>query len=427
MVEALQRLGATEVMAVAGSRGTGPLPAVPSVVLGTTAGTMMEGIRLAEAAMAQLPAEARQSIEAFDPGRRARVLRPIFGGLDDVADRPVFGARPEAWRRLEDKTLADGIWDAAGVPRLPSRVVEVRADALMAAATALDGGAGTVWAADNRLGFHGGAELTRWVVDGSDADEALDLFRASADRVRVMPFVEGRPCSIHGWVVDGRVLAFRPIEMVMLRRGRRFQYAGCASYWDPPAGARAAMRQVARRVGAWLHEAVGYRGAFTVDGVLGRLGFVPTELNPRFGAGLMVLGAHAGLPLYLLHCATVAGVAPPGTSHAERGLVRRMDRHRGSSCHVGVPTVVREERALAFSMRGDEAVAASPTDADGSLLLGSSPTGGFLRVLLDSARTPVGPSVAARVASALALGAEAFGVEAAGLVAAPEVSGGQSR
>ena len=33
------------------------------------------------------------------------------------------------------------------------------------------------------------------------------------------------------------------------------------------------------------------RGAFTIDGVMGRGGFVPTELNPRLGAALFSIPA----------------------------------------------------------------------------------------------------------------------------------------
>ena len=49
------------------------------------------------------------------------------------------------------------------------------------------------------------------------------------------------------------------------------------------------MREAARRVGAVLRDEVAYRGAFTLDGVATVDGFRPTELNPRFGAGLGVI------------------------------------------------------------------------------------------------------------------------------------------
>src|SRR5437763_81823 len=66
-----------------------------------------------------------------------------------------------------------------------------------------------------------------------------------------------------------------------------------ATWWDPPAAEREAMRAAARRVGATLRERVGYRGGFTADGVMTEEGFRPTELNARHGAGLWLLGAAA--------------------------------------------------------------------------------------------------------------------------------------
>ena len=44
--------------------------------------------------------------------------------------------------------------------------------------------------------------------------------------------------------------------------------------------------RLARDVGEHLRESAGYRGAFGIDGILGRDGFRPTELNSRLPAGL---------------------------------------------------------------------------------------------------------------------------------------------
>ena len=87
-----------------------------------------------------------------------------------------------------------------------------------AAAEALDRGHGTVWAGDAREGFNGGAALTRWVRDAQDAEEAFETLSKRCDAARVMPFLEGVPCSIHGWVLPDGVQVFRPCEMLVLRR-----------------------------------------------------------------------------------------------------------------------------------------------------------------------------------------------------------------
>jgi hypothetical protein len=118
------------------------------------------------------------------------------------------------------------------------------------------------------------------------------------------------------------------------------------------------MRDLARRVGAGLRERVGYRGAFTVDGVLAAEGFLPTELNPRLGAGLSMMTMDLpGLPVSLL------------------------------------------DRALAEDGRR----------ADGVLSFGPSRVGGFVRLALDPGRVPVGRSVAPLAVAAFALADERFG------------------
>ena len=85
-----------------------------------------------------------------------------------------------------------------------------------------------------------------------------------------MPFLDGVPCSIHGFVLPDGTAALRPVEIAMLRdeAERRFVYGGLGTSWDPPAADREEMRDVVRRVGAHLQAAHGYRGAFGIDGVL---------------------------------------------------------------------------------------------------------------------------------------------------------------
>ncbi|HWB72073.1 MAG TPA: hypothetical protein VG452_07635 [Egibacteraceae bacterium] len=124
-------------------------------------------VRAIDAALADLPADARRALQRFAPDGCALVVTSLFSQLEAVAGRRVLGARPEAWRRLEDKT---------------------------------DGG----------------------------------------------PTGRGSPAR------DG-----------------------------------------------------GLPGVFTVDGVMTAEGFRPTELNPRFGAAIALMARATGLPLYLLHLASV--------------------------------------------------------------------------------------------------------------------------
>ena len=60
------------------------------------------------------------------------------------------------------------------------------------------------------------------------------------------------------------------------------------------------MRDLARRVAAHLSATVGYRGTFGIDGICGPDGFVPTELNTRWGAGLYPVVGPTGIQEILL-------------------------------------------------------------------------------------------------------------------------------
>jgi hypothetical protein len=391
--------------------GTGPLPAEQDAerfVVEVHARDMMDEVRRSMALLGDLPPDALAALDRWDPGRRALVLSPMFNELAEVAGRRVLGPRRPAWRALEDKVRVDALWDALGVRRAPSAVVAAEAGALREAAARLDRGAGTVWAGDAREGFNGGAEYLRWVRDAEAAAEAAAFLAAHCDQARVMPFLEGVPCGIHGFVLPGGVAAVRPVEQVTLRRpGRsRLLYAGVATFWDPPGADREAMRALARRVGAGLAEQVGYRGAFTVDGVLTGDGFLPTELNPRFGAGLATIARGVPeLPLYLLQLALVAGEPfGIGAGELEALLVEAADGTRagGAWTVTEASPVAQVEHGVVFE--ADACRFAQPAEAQaGTLSFGPSNVGGFLRLGLDPARVPAGPAVAPLGVAAFAL------------------------
>jgi hypothetical protein len=294
--------------------GTGSLPAPEEAVVhllpAENAASLVRAVHQQLQMLADLPADAGAALDAWDPERRAVVLAsPFFTGRQ-IGGRTVIGGRRPEWAALEDKTIADALWDTVGVQRAPARVVATSYDALRSAARDVDHGAGTVWSGDAREGFNGGGEFVRWLRDDRQARAASEFFAAHCDRVRVMPFLDGVPCSIHGVVFPDGNAVLRPVEMVTLRRTDgaatdQFVYGGMSTHWDPAEPDRAVMRDVARRVAAGLREQVGYLGGFSVDGVLTADGFLPTELNPRFSGGLGAIAK--GLPDFPLHLVLDAG------------------------------------------------------------------------------------------------------------------------
>lgn len=376
------------VLVVSTARGAGSVPTPEECVVVEVAPpptTMVtEELRTYDRLARNLPGHAVAAIDAFDPERRGVWVTPPFVTTDEpIQGRPVTGGRPAAYLALEDKMLADAIWDAAGVPRAPYRLVEVGDDPGLAQATAeLSSPLGAVWVGDARDGFNGGGNFVRWVRDGPDALRATAFFKPRCDRVRVMPFLDGVPCSIHGIVLPDATAALRPVEIATLRNpaDRTFVYGGLGTTWDPPAADREEMRAAARRVGAHLQETYGYRGAFGIDGVLTADGFRPTELNTRMSAGATTV-AEIDRPFFAtLQAALVAG-EDTGISAAQiEELVALMDEHRtGKVVAVAEGVRVSHEDTYPVAWEGDRFSRAS-AETGNVLHVGQTPTGSFATV-----------------------------------------------
>ncbi len=421
LIETLTSWGVADIMIVAATEGVGALPQdLPIHYTRTTGDTLMGGLRNFLDSVGDPSPELRAAIDAFDPAGEAFVITPPFGTMTDVAGRVVHGARPAEIASLEDKMIVDELWDAAGVARAPSAVVAVQ-DAVRHHAR-LEGPLGTVWVADNREGWHGGADYVRWVRHRHDLARAYGWFLEHADRVRVMPFLDGVACSIHGYVTGNGVAVFRPVEIIVLRTGEPgFRYAGVCSAWDPPGWIREEMRSAARAVGRVLDARYRYRGGFSIDGVCTRDGFRPTELNPRLSAGLGTLArAVPDLPLGFVTRALVAGEMDVDAGWLEETIVAAADANRTGGMGLSVPNVVSSASAtLRFEDGRALAVAAEDT-ADATLQVGPSPSGSYLGMRLDPEAVPPGPSVGALAVAATDFARREWGVDVPPVTAAPD-------
>ena len=270
VVEWFRDLGCP-VLVVATSRGVGPVPPDGScevVWLDPPAtASLTEEVRLHDRMVHRLPDDLRAAVDAFDPERRGLWYTTPFVTTDEPVDgRPVTGGRPASFLALEDKLVADAIWDAAEVERAPYRIVDLADDAALDAATAeLGTELGAVWSGDARDGFNGGGDFVRWLRDDRDRAAAAAFFRPRCDRVRVLPFLEGVPCSIHGFVLPDGTAVLRPgrdrhaarpggAHDGLLRAGQHLGPAGrqtarrCASRRAPRGRAPAARPRLPRRV-----------------------------------------------------------------------------------------------------------------------------------------------------------------------------------
>jgi len=406
LVAGLRSLGAADCLVV-GSMGTGPVPDAEHLLVDVRPATLMDEFRRWERIAADPPAEVAAAVDRFAPDL---VLTNGVESSTTFAGRPVFGSRPPAWTALEDKVTVDALWDAAGVPRAEAETAPLGGTAAWSAHRRLDAGAGTVWAGDARDGWHGGGELVRRVRSRAEAERVAADLGTRCDQVRVMPFLDGLPCSIHGFVTADAVAALRPVEIIVLRSSQGFRYCGVATTWDPAPGDREAMRAAARRVGSLLREEVGYRGCFTVDGVMTADGFRPTELNPRVGAGLKYVPvALPELPFGLLQAAAVGDGVSVDADELERAILPAADRSRVRGCHTLVP---------------DRHVVAEETYQDGgcSLTLGPGTIGAMVRITtVDS--PPDGEPFAPTAVKALALADRRWALGLGPLTAAPLVRG----
>lgn len=403
-VEYLQEIGAAEPFVLAGVRGGGRLPEVDHMeVLGLDMGSsILDASRAFEEALKNLPYPVQVKLDAWDPDKKAKVLGAFFAAGNPVAGREYFGARPTSWQELEDKTVIDALWDEIGIARAPFEVVPANLDALTKAASRLSEGHGTIQVADNLEGFNGGASHLRWVRHEADQEEAAEFFSEHAGEVRIMPFLEGVPCSIHGIVFDDYVAVLRPMEMVVFRRpeSSKLKYMRAASFWDPAPEDREYMRSAARKVGEHLSEKLSYRGAFTIDGVMTEKGFRPTELNPRYGAALGVLLSPLNLSLttLLMHFALVEGVeADWRPREFEELVLQYADRNRAGRLGCGTPNEC-DEHELFVARVEDSWQDVEEGEHQARVKIDPDESGARVNIFLHPDRTPKGPHVAPHIA-----------------------------
>ena len=423
----VREVGGT-VLALVTARGAGPKPGDDECVVVEVepprTSSVTEELRALDHLARHLPEHAAAAIEAFDPDRRAVWVGGPFVSTDEpILGRPVVSGRPTGFVALEDKLLADGIWDAAGVERAPYAVVPTDREALAEATAQLAGPLGTVWSGDTKEGFNGGGDYVRWIRDETDQAKALAFFLPRCDRVRVMPFLDGVPCSIHGLVLPDGTAVLIPVEISILRdeHTRTFRYGGLSTYWQPPRADREAMRAAVRRVGEHLRESYGYRGAFGVDGVLTADGFRPTELNSRGSAG-WTQGTSLDRKLFgLLQDALVLG-EDPGVRVADvEALLPLVEADPSGRAVALAKDAVIGDVTEALTWDGTRFEIAPPgVDSGNVLVMADTPSGLFAKVDPCSALVP-GVRLATVNVALYDLLRREYGVDLGDLTAAPDL------
>ena len=356
-----QAVGAKKPLLIASARGVGPIPGDDDAFIcffeRDELESMTEEVRSRNAVARDLPDAVVRAVEEYDPDGEAVWDLDPFVENSPILGRQVYGGRPQAWMALEDKLVAEEVWEAIDAPRAPSLVVDVDLEAVKTASLEIDHGDGTVWTGDARDGINGGGDFVRWVQSDAEQRSAYDFFSTRCDKVRVMPFLEGVPCSIHGFVLADGTAAFRPMELSMLRipATKRFVFGGMGTTWDPPAADREQMRELVRRTGEHLRARADYRGGFGIDGVLTKDGFRPTEINTRMSGGLNNLARILDVDaLTMLQVNLVAGRDPAVTvPELERWALPALDATRmGKAVAITQKNTVEESRDIKVAWDG---------------------------------------------------------------------------
>ena len=147
------------------------------------------------------------------------VDQPLRHPDQPILGRPVTGGRPAAFLALEDKMYAEELWAAVGHPAgaEPRRTRHPRGAGRRPATTL---GARRRVVGRRPRGLQRRRQLRALGAHPGGAAAALTFFAAHCDRVRVLPFLDGVPCSIHGIVLPDGTAVFRPVEIAILRGPR---------------------------------------------------------------------------------------------------------------------------------------------------------------------------------------------------------------
>ena len=416
--EQMSTLGVDDMMFLVGNKGTSgePIPAHLKIhSLNTTGINMVESAQNFEQVLMDLSTELYSKIEEWDPGKKASWVTPVMlRELDLIAGRKKYGRRLPSWLSVENKTTIDAFWRSIGITSPPSTVVELTNPSVDSIAQSLDQGAGTVWSADNRDGIHGGTIGVRWVKSEKDVSSVRTELQEMANTVRIASFVEGIPMSIHGIVFSDTAIVFRPIELITLRYrdSSEFLWGGCSSNYDPPQRDREYMRELAALTGRELSKRVGYRGPFSIDGIMSKSGFVPTELNCRLSAGFNTLTfGLAGFPLAPLCWAIMEDV--PLNYEARRletALLHYADSNRVRGGRVITTTKFDRTKHISLVREGLEYREACDNDtATAAITYGPSPMGGIVFVKISENDERKNEPVANEVVRAIRFADERLG------------------
>ncbi|MEV4716667.1 hypothetical protein AB0J94_05655 [Micromonospora noduli] len=320
-------------------------------------------------------------VDRFDPHKRATLLITDPLNPTVTGSRPRLGAKHPSWSFFEHKSVVDVLWDSIGLPRAESAVYDAP---------------GTLCrpepASNTDLVYAGqpygavpsaGGEDIRW-SSASVPSPIVDP--AGRQRVRIMPMLAGTPCRLHGVVLTDSTVAFTPLELLVPRRPADGTFL-CTGTAPMPESQQPRLIELTRWMGEALRRRLGYCGGFSVDGILTKSGFRPTDLNTRVTSAF-----EAAPPPLRVAVHASALLAQAGLRGADAaGLAEKAHRALNNAAHLTLLTVVKRPTPAArrdIRWSGLSLVACPPDEAHGSIEVTGGARGTVLRVRLGRDHLP---------------------------------------
>lgn len=320
-------------------------------------------------------------VDQFDPARRAILLVTDPLNPTVTGSRRRLGGKHPSWGFFEHKSVVDVLWDTIGLVRAESAVY----DAAGSLCRHLYPQGPDLVHALQPYGEEpsAGGEDIRWA---SAALLRRDDEAVRHGRLRIMPLLSGVPCRLHGVVLAEKTAAFTPLELLVPRRPADGTFL-CAGTFPLPEPEQRPMVQLTRWIGEALRDRLAYRGGFSVDGILTRDGFRPTDLNTRVTSAFEA--APPPLRVAVHASALLARAGIPGVDAA--GLEERTHQVLNRAGYLTLLTIVRQPATAAMRpvcWSGPALVACAFEQAHGVLEITTGPRGTVLSVRLRRDRLP---------------------------------------
>ncbi|MGW4499113.1 hypothetical protein ACWENR_10925 [Micromonospora sp. NPDC004336] len=306
-VATLRSWGAEPPLVVADGRGQGNPPSgIDGVYLVDLGAREPGALAAATQRLLDAPPEALVArLDRYDPEHRALLLCDSNITGTEFAGRVLADGRSVCCAQWDRPARWSKFCAEVGLAQPRSALVPA-AESPAGVGDGLDLGFGVLCQLEPDADNSYPADATYLARTARDWQTIADVAAVGRSEVRLTPVLPGIHCGVPGFVLADGVVTLAPVAEIWLRdpSTARLRWAGCSTYLEVDPVAAQSARAVADRIGQYLRDRCGYRGAFHVTGVLAGRSFTPGGLTARLHAGHRLLSDMTpDLPWGLLHAA----------------------------------------------------------------------------------------------------------------------------